>query len=152
MLQAYESGEVVKSCFKRAYKEGVQCEHHKVRQLSPGVWSVGVAAFVVLSPGSRSAGFPAGVVALIPGVAGEMTPIPGAGPRWGPHTEELPPGLWWGAMVCLSPCPAGCLALLGLGQPGGGPGVHHELASKSLSGFGVGAGIKSKTALVACKQ
>ena len=150
--QAHESGETVKSYFKKVYKEGAQHEHCKVGQLSPGVWPVGVAAFVVLGPGSRSAGVPLGVVALIPGVAGEVAPIPGAGPRRGPCAEELPPGLRWGATVCLSPCPPGCLPLPGLGWPGRGPGVHQKLASKSLSGFGAGGEVKFQMALVACKQ
>lgn len=129
---------MVKYYFKNVYKEGAQHEHRNVGQLSPGVWPVGVAAFIVLSPGSRSAGIPPGVVGPIPGMAGEVAPIPGAGPRWGPCTEELSPGLWWGATVHLSPCPPGCLPLPRLGRPGRDPGVHHKLASEILSSFRVG--------------
>lgn len=152
MSQAHESGEMVKSDFKKDYKEGAQHEHRKVRQLSPGVRPVGFAAFIVLSPGSWSTGIPPGVAALIPGVAGEVAPIPGAGLTRGPCSEELPPWLWWGATVCPPPPRPGYLPLPELGRPGRGPGVHHELASEIPSGFGVGGEVKSQMALVACKQ
>lgn len=112
---------------RRFNKEDAQCEHRQVMQLSPGIRSVGAAAFRVLGPGSRSVCVPPGEVAW------EVAPVPGARARGASCAEERLPVLWWGAVVCVSPSSPGCLPLPGLGWPGRSPGVHNNLSTFLLS-------------------